>query len=199
MAGPWSSNWILAHFPKRKHLEILNPLVQSHQTLTVRSPPTAKKIEAHPLDSWIKGPPVKNWRHALGMKTWGSPKGIYDRYHIFRALRSDSLYDKSFIPMMLFPKFKKDSWSFIKPNKVCSSTTGYVVHPKVFLKYLKAPPPHRRLIQSRRTLLLITCRPSTMCIKNLSSFTLGKACLRASPNLWAYTLRLLPSKVQPSY
>jgi hypothetical protein len=60
---------------------------------------------------------------------------------------SDSLYDKSFIPRMLVPKFKKDSRSFIKPNKVCSSTTGYVVHPKVFFKYLKAPPPYRRLIQ----------------------------------------------------
>jgi hypothetical protein len=56
---------------------------------------------------------------------------------------SDSLYDKNFIPRMLFPKFKKDSWSFIKPNKVC----GYVMHAKAFFKYLKAPPPHRRLIQ----------------------------------------------------
>ncbi len=173
--------------------------MQSHKTLTVRSPPTAKKIEAHPLDSWIKGPPVKNWRHALGMKTWGYRKGIYDRYHIVRALISDSLYDKSFIPRMLFPKFKKDSWSFIKPNKVCSIATGYVMHAKVFLNIWKHLPHTEDWFNSSRTLLLITCRPSTMCIKNLSSFTLGKACLRASRNLWAYTLRLLASKVQPSY
>lgn len=145
--GRWSSHWILAHFPKRKHLEILNPLLQSLKTLMVRSPPTAKKIEARPLYPWIKGPPVKNWRHALGMKTWGCRKGIYDRYHIFRALISDSVYDKSFIPRMLFPKFKKDSWSFIKPSKVCSIAIGYVMQAKVFFEYLKAPPPHRRLIQ----------------------------------------------------
>ncbi len=66
--------------------------------------------------------------------------------------------------------------------------------PRLFSLHVNAPPHLDNLFVSWRTLLLITCKPSVIWIKHLLCFTLR----RASPNFWAYTLRLPLLRLRPS-